>query len=405
MLNQKIVTYLLVSLVFITLSGGFLTSFQLWVNLQTEDSDLGTKSPQFFENTAGIRHIVSSPNIFSPERIYRSNTVDEIISLAVEQKTLPPEVIIARPSLTPKPPVIEKYTNLSPILIRYSSELVLKFPYAIATKMNIRRAVARLLLSEQPFQENNLLSRQRIDLRQRPALLYHVLDQNSQTIRFPKQAYDYANYLMAQKLQKVQDEAGSFLLVAIPLHEAGLKGSARKYLNWVIKYSNKFNISPALVYAVIETESSFKPRAVSSSNAIGLMQIKDYAAGHDVYKLVYGRAGKPSRNYLFDVQNNIRMGVAYLGLLKHTYLADIENEENKNMVAISSYNGGMSTVFRLFGSNAENAIQKINTLNPQEVYRILRFEHQSAETRNYLYKVLTAEERFQELLEVQDINV
>ena len=47
-----------------------------------------------------------------------------------------------------------------------------------------------------------------------------------------------------------------------------------KYKNEIIKYSNEYNLNPALVASVINTESHFKKDAESNKGALGLMQIK-----------------------------------------------------------------------------------------------------------------------------------
>lgn len=407
MLNRNAFTYFLVFFTLIFLSGGFIATFQLWVNSQVQQNYDSSQIIQGANDFSGIRSILSSPTIFSTSSASKEQNQSKYIpSVSYSHK----ESVSSFASSSV--PVLNKqyYTppevvDLQPTIILYPNELILEFPEKIASKINIRRAIARLLLSANPLQEENLLSRQRMDLTSQPYFLYHVLDQAGQPIRFPKQAYDYANYLMTQHSREIQDEEGSFFLISIPVAEIGLKAAAKKYKEWVKYFAEEFNISPALIYAVIEVESSFNPLAVSRSNAIGLMQLKSATAGKDVFELVDGRSGKPSLDELFNAQNNIRMGTAYLGLLKHRFLSGIKNEKSKKMVAISSYNGGMGTVFRVFGSSQDEAINKINTLSPKQVYHKLRFEHESDETRRYLDKVLEAKIRYERLLSVRDINV
>lgn len=59
-----------------------------------------------------------------------------------------------------------------------------------------------------------------------------------------------------------------------------------KYANIVRKASRKYDIPEDLIYAIIKTESSFNPYAVSWANAYGLMQVVPKTAGRDVFKLV-----------------------------------------------------------------------------------------------------------------------
>ncbi len=164
-------------------------------------------------------------------------------------------------------------------------------------------------------------------------------------------------------------------------------------------YASEFGVPESLIYAVMETESAFNPKAVSRSNAIGLMQVKAEAAGKDVYQYIDAKPGQPSLDELFDSEKNIRMGTAYLGLLKHDYLSDILDDKIKQMVTISSYNGGIKTVLGLFGKTPEAAIKRLNHMKPNQVYRKLRYDHHSDETRRYLDKVMKAETKYRELLQ------
>lgn len=299
-----------------------------------------------------------------------------------------------------KPPAaIRSSSAQQPSFVIYQDELVIEFPKAIASTQNIKKAITRLLLSRHLPRDGNLLSNDRLNYVHKPYFYRKVLDENKQAIRYPKQAYDYINYLLKNAVEEVSDDSGEYVEIHIPLHETGLKGPAKTYQAWVDNYASKFDINPALVYAVMETESGFNPKAISSSNAIGLMQLKPDTAGKDVYQYVDQKPGQPSKWDLFDSEKNIRMGVAYLSLLKHDYLSDIRNDKIKQMVTISSYNGGIKTVLGLFGKTPDKAIARLNRLNPKQVYRTLRYQHQSDETRRYLDKVLRAESRYKALLD------
>jgi membrane-bound lytic murein transglycosylase C len=281
----------------------------------------------------------------------------------------------------------------------YEDELVIEFPKAIASTRNIKNAVSRVLLLDRPTAGHELLSRDKIDLRKRPYFYRRVLDQNQNPVRYPKQAFDYADYLMEHEVEELSDEEGDFIALHIPLHESGLSGPAKNYQAWVKNYASEFGVPESLIYAVMETESAFNPKAVSRSNAIGLMQVKAEAAGKDVYQYIDAKPGQPSLDELFDSEKNIRMGTAYLGLLKHDYLSDILDDKIKQMVTISSYNGGIKTVLGLFGKTPEAAIKRLNHMKPNQVYRKLRYDHHSDETRHYLDKVMKAETKYRELLQ------
>lgn len=61
---------------------------------------------------------------------------------------------------------------------------------------------------------------------------------------------------------------------------------SHKYADIVRRASQRYDIPEDLIYAIIKTESSFNPYAVSWANAYGLMQVVPKTAGRDVFKLV-----------------------------------------------------------------------------------------------------------------------
>lgn len=66
-----------------------------------------------------------------------------------------------------------------------------------------------------------------------------------------------------------------------------------------------------LVFAVIEVESAWQPRAVSPKGAVGLMQLMPATA------YTFGVANR------FDPEQNVRGGVAYLGHLLRRFGGDL----------------------------------------------------------------------------------
>ena len=166
------------------------------------------------------------------------------------------------------------------------------------------------------------------------------------------------------------------------------------YASVVRKFAKTYQVDESLVYSVIRTESSFNPYAVSSSNAYGLMQIIPSSAGRDVFERVKKIPGQPSKEWLFDPDNNIDTGTAYLALLNGHYLKGIKHPLSRKYTVISAYNGGAGNVFKTFDSDRERAIDKINAMAPERVYQALTGQHPRGETRRYLEKVTTAQEDF-----------
>ncbi|MBX3328324.1 MAG: transglycosylase SLT domain-containing protein, partial [Nitrospira sp.] len=169
---------------------------------------------------------------------------------------------------------------------------------------------------------------------------------------------------------------------------------ADKYRTTVTRFGEQFKISPSLIFAVIRTESNFNPFAVSSAPAFGLMQLVPTSGGRDAYRKAKGKDTIPSREYLFDPENNIELGSAYLNVLSYNQLEQVENEVSREYCVISAYNTGTGNVFKAFAANSTSAINHINGLEPPAVYDRLRTNLPYQETRDYLAKVVGFRKQF-----------
>ena len=181
--------------------------------------------------------------------------------------------------------------------------------------------------------------------------------------------------------------------VTIQLVPNHLDKRAHKYLGMVRKASEKYGVDESLILAIMQTESSFNPYAVSGSDALGLMQVVQHTAGKDVF-VQKGKWGTPSRSYLFDPENNIDTGTAYLAILQNNYLGGIQNPTSRRYAVITAYNGGAGSVLRVFSSDRNRAVSIINQLTPGDVYETLTNKHPSGESRRYLYKVNNAQKSY-----------
>lgn len=164
---------------------------------------------------------------------------------------------------------------------------------------------------------------------------------------------------------------------------------AGKYHAFVKRYAEKYNLASALVLAIMHTESSFNPFAVSPQNAVGLMQVVPDTAGYEVHRFLMGTQGAPSIETLITPEHNIRYGTAYLHLLGRRYFGRVTDPASRQMCMIAAYNGGPGTVMRLFSPDQNEAFDKINALTPSEVYTVLTTEMPHQETRRYVELVLT----------------
>lgn len=94
--------------------------------------------------------------------------------------------------------------------------------------------------------------------------------------------------------------------------------------------SNRHRVDPALVRAVIETESNWNPSAVSRKGAIGLMQ------------LIPATAQRFGVSDVFNPRQNIEGGVQYLKGLLERYNGNLD-------LALAAYNAGEGAVDRAHG--------------------------------------------------------
>ena len=176
-----------------------------------------------------------------------------------------------------------------------------------------------------------------------------------------------------------------------------LSNKAGRYSARVLEIAKKERIPVALVYAVMETESNFNPRAKSHVPAYGLMQIVPVSAGKDATKYLFGKAKVLAPSYLYNGNKNIEIGGAYLHILYHRYLRKIENRTSRLFCAIAAYNTGAGNVAKSFiGSyNINRAADKINQLSPAEVYRHLRKHLPHDETKDYIQRVARRMAKYQ----------
>jgi len=113
----------------------------------------------------------------------------------------------------------------------------------------------------------------------------------------------------------------------------------------MVRVQVRFSLVPD-AFAVIHTESYFNPKATSHVPAYGLMQLVPKSGGWDAYKYVYGYGKELPPDYLYDSDNNIELGCAYLGLIKNRYFRKVQNGDNALYCAIASYNTGAGNLSR-----------------------------------------------------------
>ncbi len=119
-------------------------------------------------------------------------------------------------------------------------------------------------------------------------------------------------------------------------------------------YAEKFNLDPKLIRAVMKQESSFQPFALSTSGAMGLMQ------------LMPGTAEGLGVDDPYNIEENIRGGAQYLRYQLDAFDQNLD-------LALAAYNAG------------PNAVRKYGGIPPYE------------QTQTYVKKVKQYYQMYQEL--------
>lgn len=192
------------------------------------------------------------------------------------------------------------------------------------------------------------------------------------------------------KLDLVKTAEGSLLKMTVKFVNNYQKVLLANNFDDVKKFSKKYDVDISVILAIIETESSYNPRAISRVPAFGLMQLVPKTAGIDAHNYVHGQKKILSPDYLFDETNNLQLGTAYFKLLKSRYLRKIDDPQSRFYCAVSSYNTGVGNLAKTFTGkkNLSKAAKVINTMTAEEVYQYLLENLPAEETRNYLKKIV-----------------
>lgn len=183
--------------------------------------------------------------------------------------------------------------------------------------------------------------------------------------------------------------ARTAVTVEFPLVPEHVRVRAERFRPFVSEYSKRHQVDPALVFAIMHTESCFNPRARSGAPAFGLMQLVPTSGARDAYRYVFKKDAVVDSIYLYDPQRNIELGAAYLYLLDTQQLRPIRDPLSRQYCTIAAYNTGAGNVARTFSNTRSvgTAARTINTLPPDQVYAQLRSNLPYQETRDYVKRV------------------
>lgn len=159
---------------------------------------------------------------------------------------------------------------------------------------------------------------------------------------------------------------GTKLISTLPCARAYMLAYPAAWEESVKKWAQEYGVDPFLVWAVMREESGFRPEAVSSSGACGLMQLLPSTArwiAEEKLRIPY------SDELLFDPDYNIRLGTWYLRYLLEQF--------GEVAWAVAAYNGGPGNLRRWTEGGLKSLADLPGALR-------------SPETREYLAKVLNS---------------
>lgn len=140
-------------------------------------------------------------------------------------------------------------------------------------------------------------------------------------------------YLTASKLasdawdEKAELRGPPFMLAAYP----------NEFDTWITEQAKVRSVDSNLVRSLIKQESGFNTRALSASNALGLMQVITPTAKEIAVDLKSGTIEFPRD--LFEPKRNIQFGTYYLSRLISKYQGNVP-------VALAAYNAGQGRIDR-----------------------------------------------------------
>lgn len=158
--------------------------------------------------------------------------------------------------------------------------------------------------------------------------------------------------------------------------DVGREGVFLLHAGWPQPYAPpSSSLPPGLVLGLMRQESNFNADAVSSSNAIGLMQLKPSTAG-DMVRAAGLSASAATANGLHDPNNNMRLGMAYLVHLQDRFGGVVP-------YIAAAYNGGPTRLARWLSTGGDPGRTGASQAEMIDWIEGIPF----SETRNYVERV------------------
>lgn len=122
----------------------------------------------------------------------------------------------------------------------------------------------------------------------------------------------FSGHSLARTWEWSRQEMHDIILASLPLK---LRPKLKPFLAQTIELSERYGVDPFWVISIMWTESHFNPNAVSSANALGLMQIMPDTGLFLIHVRGQSRPPKVVQSTLLHPPSNIDLGIFYLARL------------------------------------------------------------------------------------------
>ena len=150
--------------------------------------------------------------------------------------------------------------------------------------------------------------------------------------------YEHSVVKSGENWSQLNSQVGAFTVRAM---RSSSRGVSRAVANVILSESKRYELDPLFVAAVIQSESSFNPRAHGDAGEIGMMQLLPATAEWVAKK--YGLPWRGAKT-LLDPVMNIRIGTAYIDFLRDRF-------DSHSRLYLSAYNMGARNVDRALKKN------------------------------------------------------
>lgn len=155
----------------------------------------------------------------------------------------------------------------------------------------------------------------------------------------------------------------------------------RKYGNEITETAKKYKMEPALLFALVRTESGFDPNAVSDAGAKGLTQITP-----ETFSWLQTKTGeKLAEDKLFDPAVSVHYGAFFLSALL--------NEFGDIPTALAAYHAGRGQVNKWLTDKTLSADGKKLCSIPSDA------------TKRYVNKVMRAYEKYKNIYKEEVVTI